>query len=516
MDVLIFGPLARMVQTLVAASPTILVGWVIAAIFERILGREGTFKLFGANTWRQLPYAWLLGMLLPVCSLGVIPVMVQMRRSGIAGGTILAFGLTAPLFNPISVLYGLTLSDPFALFVFCMCSLAIVTVMGVLWDWLFPRSTVVIEPLEVTPHGWRRVCAVALSICEQAYSKSTVYILIALLGVGLLSMVLPAGCLQRSAGKDDLTAPLTMAGVATLAYITPMVAIVQVASMFQHGNSIGAAFTLLVLGTGVNLGLLAWTVSNYRLKPALTWLGCLLGVVLILGYAVDRPLRPAGVEPADHTHGFDVYCNPFPFGTPDAAAACIRIIRESAKLEDLIAAGMGLAFLLIGAARSRWDPNQKWMQSLMRVPPSVAADKQVVGWGRDIVLPKTVIAITCFVGLIAASAMACFLYYPPRQFIREEMSAIQADLTGECSQYQWEKIAYWIPIQEDWARKLEVSAYLRGEPLSRYQQMKLQVFLNKLELLEHAAEDKEKDEVDRWKRDVNMSFLRLKRSLEKQ
>ncbi len=62
-------------------------------------------------------------------------------------------------------------------------------------------------------------------------------------------MILPAGVLQRSANRGDWTAPLTMAGVSTLAYVTPMVAIVQVASMFQHGNSIGAAFTLLVLGT---------------------------------------------------------------------------------------------------------------------------------------------------------------------------------------------------------------------------------------------------------------------------
>ena len=122
MDLLFWGAIVRMSQAAVAACPTIVVGWIVAAVFERILGREGTLKLFGGHTWRQLPYAWLLGMLLPVCSLGVIPFMVQMRKSGIAGGTILAFGLTAPLFNPISVLYGLTLSDPVAIFVFCMCT----------------------------------------------------------------------------------------------------------------------------------------------------------------------------------------------------------------------------------------------------------------------------------------------------------------------------------------------------------------------------------------------------------
>jgi uncharacterized membrane protein YraQ (UPF0718 family) len=70
-----------MLQAIVAAAPTIVVGWLVAAVMERILGRDGTLRLFGGHTWRQLPYAWLLGMLLPVCSLGVIPIMVQMEPS---------------------------------------------------------------------------------------------------------------------------------------------------------------------------------------------------------------------------------------------------------------------------------------------------------------------------------------------------------------------------------------------------------------------------------------------------
>jgi uncharacterized protein len=301
-SILFWGAVVRICQALLAASPTILVGWIVAAILERILGREGTFQLFGGRTWRQLPQAWALGMLLPVCSLGVIPILVQMRRSGLSGGTILAFGLTAPLFNPISVMYGLTLSDPAAIFVFCLCSLTIITVMGLLWDWLFPDSALTTEPLPKTPYGLQRIGAVALSTCQQAYSVSTLYMVVAVAGVGLLSMLLPAGCLQRAANQDNLLAPITMAGVSTLAYITPMVAIVQIASMFQHGNSIAASFTLLALGAGVNLGLLVWVVRNYRWDRAWVWLGCLVLLVLGLSYGVDRPLRPKGVEQADHTH----------------------------------------------------------------------------------------------------------------------------------------------------------------------------------------------------------------------
>ena len=56
----------------------------------------------------------------------------------IAGGTILAFAMTAPLFNPLSLLYGLTLSEPFVIISFAFCTLLVVTAVGVAWGWLFP------------------------------------------------------------------------------------------------------------------------------------------------------------------------------------------------------------------------------------------------------------------------------------------------------------------------------------------------------------------------------------------
>ena len=54
----------------------------MAAIFRRLLGHENTRRLFGCGTRRELPQAWLIGMLLPVCSLGVIPMAREMRTAG--------------------------------------------------------------------------------------------------------------------------------------------------------------------------------------------------------------------------------------------------------------------------------------------------------------------------------------------------------------------------------------------------------------------------------------------------
>ncbi len=54
-----------------------------------------------------------------------------------------------------------------------------------------------------------------------------------------------------------------------------------------------------------------------------------------ISYGVDGPLLPHGVEPADHTHAFDNYCNPFSQGAPDFVGLDVRLIRTQSNLKRL-------------------------------------------------------------------------------------------------------------------------------------------------------------------------------------
>ena len=139
-EAIFWGAVLRVSQAVVQAAPTILVGLFVAGVFRRLLGHEGTRRLFGAGTRRELPQAWIVGMLLPVCSLGVIPIAREMRRARISGGAILAFAMTAPLFNPLSMLYGLTLSAPFVILSFALCTMVVVTAVGAIWNRLHPGT----------------------------------------------------------------------------------------------------------------------------------------------------------------------------------------------------------------------------------------------------------------------------------------------------------------------------------------------------------------------------------------
>jgi uncharacterized protein len=508
LDAILWGGVLRAAQVLSQAAPTLIIGLLVAAVFQRILGKAGTQRLFAVGSWRSLPQAWLLGMLLPVCGLGAIPIMLQLRRSGLPAGTILAFGLSAPLFNPISLLYGLTVAKPLAVITFSLCSLAIVTLLGVLWQRLHGGLIVDQPAPPESPPGWRRMVLVAVEASRMLTGPTPLLVLAAAGGAGVLSMLLPGTALQRAAQAADPLAPITMAAVATLAFTTPMLAMMQLASMFQHGNSIGAGFCLLILGAGVNLGTLLWSRSAYGWSVTLGWLGSLLLIVVALGYGLNQPLAPRGVQAADHTHAFDHYCRPFAAGSPDALQRAWRKWSEDLRPEESV--GMLLAGVLLATALGlkRLDPGLRLEAWLLRAPAREAQ--------KDIYLPDWVLTFLTLGALVAASIFSCFLYYPPASQLLEDMQTVHAEIFTTATVRDREAARYWIPAQRDLLHKLGVGKLLRGEPLSRFQQMHVRVLLGKLELLDHELEEEppDADHIADARRDYNEAHQRFRRALQ--
>lgn len=505
MESMLAGMALRFLQALLQATPTILIGLLVAGVFRRLLGHAGTRRLFGEGHWRSLPQAWLIGMLLPVCSLGVIPILREMRRAGISGGTLLAFGLTAPLFNPISVLYGLTLADPIVIFTFSLCSLAIVTAIGFIWDvWVRLPATTEPEPNPVA-YGAKRMLAITVHAARDVVSPTSCYLLAGLVGVSLLSAILPHGALQKAAEPQDPWAPLFMAAVAVPAYATPMTAMVQLASMFQHGNSVGAAFALLVLGAGMNLGLTLWISQAYGWRTTTAWLIILFAIVVGLAYGIDRPLYPHGIQSAGHTHAFDIYCHPFPEGSQGTWLDAWTILRDGVLPHELVASLALLLLVMIGLSLQRFDPHRRceaWLERRTVVVSSRGS--------YDVVLSPMTLGLITLAGLLALSVLGCFVYYPPPSDIFEEMRIINTEVTIAATTQDWETALYWIPIYDDWTRKLQVSMFLRGDPPSRYFRAKSKVVLDKLEWLEHELEDRETELARELAWELQTAYRRLR------
>jgi uncharacterized membrane protein YraQ (UPF0718 family) len=488
---LILGGLLRLVQALLHGAPTLLIGVLVAGVLRHLVGADGTRRLFGENSWRSLPQAWALGMLLPVCSLGVIPIAREMRRAGVSGGSIIAFALTAPLFNPLSLLYGLTLATPLVVVFFALCSLLLVTILGIGWNLCFGKQTIDAVPTTAVAPGIHRMAAVGVVAARYLSGSTLLYCYIALLGNVLLCAMFPAGSLQSQFAHDDVWAPLIMLALSVPLYATPMTVMSQIGSMFVHGNSVGAAYTLLAVGTGINLGLLAWIARTYSLRGMLTLLLVFATSVTVLAYAMERPLYTAGDVDHPHTHAFDIYASPFAADSPHLVAEFRRQLHESLDPADLASLSAVVAFALIGLMLRVFSSYESVENFLAQRSAAPAQQASVLNW----YIPGPVLGGIVLTGLVIASIAGCYVYYPAPAETLEEMQFVRAEALSAASSRNATVAVRMIERYDELTRKLQVGHYLRHGTVDDYQRMKCKVLRGLLEELKDEVEAGHFDQV---------------------
>jgi uncharacterized protein len=486
MDTILIGGLLRALQACFMCAPTLLVGLFIAALLRYFLAIDGTRKLFGGETLRSLPQSWLIGMLLPVCSIGVLPILREMKRANIRPGAMTAFALAAPLFNPLSLLYGLTLSRPIVIIGFVMGSLIVVTALGMVWDYLQRKQpqhqTTATQVDAGVSYGVKRLAACFVFVCREFVGPSGLLTLTALLGLWLLGSLLPHGALQTSVEQKDPLAPLLMAIVGMPIYSTPMLIMSQLGMMFGHGNSPGAAFCLLTLGAGMNVATVVWIAQNYGWRQTGLWCVALFVIVLGCAYAIDRPLIPPGVEPAGHTHAFDIYTNPLHRGQQYSWQMLTDIVLESSDLASIMCLRI-LGFLFVCGVVLRLLGSQSFIDRWI-TPRNDVQDKLVY----DRIVSPYLVGIASLIGVIAFSVVGCYAYYPQTEVSLKELQAVKAEALGHTISGDPAVGLQWIPVWEDWSRKLEVGTFIREFELRPYQRAQAALLRKQLELLEHELE----------------------------
>ena len=451
--------LLRTGQTAIEASSTLLVGFVVAAVMRRMLGAEGTRKLFGGEGLKGLFRAWIIGSLLPVCSLGVIPVAREMRRAGVPAATILAFVLAAPQLNPLSFLYGLTLSEPVVIICFVVATMLLAISGGELWKRAFetPADTLTPGDEPMPAPGLKRLAAVVVSAGREVVGPSMGYILIGIVFTGLLAGLLPHGSLGMTMRHDDPTSPALMALIGLPAYSGVLPGMMRIGLIFEHGNSTGAAFVLFELGVGFNLGLVAWLMSQFGWRRVLVWLLIVVALVLVVGYGMERPLYFAKEE-ASHTHAFDDWSSPFPGGSGANWEGVKGKLLQKVEVLEPVAIGGLLLLVLLGGGLGRLDRAGRVEAWLTTAPPTSDDPKSV--WNRGV--PGPVLGVVALLGLVVFSVVALYIYYPDpdqafAEIVQVRTEAVVAVRTGK-KEEAVRRIQQWDLL----TRKLQVGVFIRS------------------------------------------------------
>ncbi|MEZ6097106.1 MAG: permease [Pirellulaceae bacterium] len=501
--------LVRAMQVLIDSAPWLVVGAFAASWMRNMVGRKSTRAIFGGTVgWKNVLFGWCWGMLLPVCSLGVIPVIREMHQAGVRGPALVAFAMSAPLFNPLSVLFGLTLADPIAVIVFAFANLLTVSVIAAVVGILMREDSSVIEAksenFQMVNPGIFRSIAVIQDASTDLIGQNGLWVIIGIMMSATMSTLLPHGFLSSDMEVTNSWAPMLMAVVMFSIYSGPLQVMGQVGSMFQHGNSVAAAFSLMIFGAGMNVGLFVslWNLLGKRV--VIIFIAVALAVTIALSFLVGNFLQPSDVIPLGHTHAFDVYTNPWPeFSNSDWTHAR-SLIEQHYQGFDFGGGWILFGLLLIGFGTRVANANGRldtWLRK-----------SRVEIRHRDIHLPQNVLVILGVAGLISFSILGCFLYYPPKDKVLDDMKYFNTEAVSAAKTGEWDSAMKWILFQDDLARRLEVGIWLRERDVPDFLRIKGKIYREYLDELRHEIEDQDLEHSKITAMKAHTAFRRLYRA----
>jgi len=75
---------------------TLLVGFVLSGIFYNFLPNKLITKYFGQKSFRSIVASSIIGVILPVCCIGSLPIALTLKRKGASLGSVIAFLVATP------------------------------------------------------------------------------------------------------------------------------------------------------------------------------------------------------------------------------------------------------------------------------------------------------------------------------------------------------------------------------------------------------------------------------------
>ena len=278
-------------------SPYLLLGFLIAGVLHAFVPGRFYARYLARNDFRSVARAALFGVPLPLCSCGVIPTAMSMRREGASRAATVSFLIATPQTGVDSILATAALLGlPFALI---RPVAAFVTALfgGMLVGRAVRRSDGAAESAAAEPESLRRPF---LEKCREVfrYGFSEMmqdigrWLLVGLLLAGAITIFVPDDFFAVT-GQHPLLEMLLVLGLSIPMYLCATGSVPIAAALMLKGLSPGAALVLLMAGPDTNVA--AIVVVGKVLGRRTLWLYLAAIIVGAVGFGlVIDTLLPAG------------------------------------------------------------------------------------------------------------------------------------------------------------------------------------------------------------------------------
>jgi len=266
----------------------ILLGCVIAGMMHLWVGREFIQRQLGKGGWGSIIKATLLGIPLPVCSCGVIPLAQSLKKEGAHRSSVLSFLVSTPTTGVDSIFATYALLGPLFAIFRPLAALCMGILLGGL-DYLTEGKKE--KPTAFAEHGHRQF-SFSFQIKEFIrYSFVEIpgdigkWLLFGTVVGGAISAVIPQSFLQQYMPFPfDFLAAL-LVGVPL--YVCATGSIPIAASLIAKGFSPGAGLVFLIAGPATNAITIAFVKSQLGKKALYLYLSSITAISLLMGFILN-------------------------------------------------------------------------------------------------------------------------------------------------------------------------------------------------------------------------------------
>ena len=291
-------------NVLAMMAPWLLVGFLLAGVVSVLLPRKWVVGVMGrARGWRGVLNAVLMGVPLPVCSCGVLPLTAGLRKAGAGAGAVAGFLISTPQTGIDSILATSALMGPVFAVARPLAAFATGLAGGVVVD-VLTRGEAADATIEKTKKECRCCCCHchethddSPSRAQNADSNLLVRILrtgygellgevarplaVGLIFAAVVTAFVPANFFATVFGGSDWLVMPLMVLVGFPMYVCSTASIPIAASLVTKGLTPGAAFVFLMVGPAINAASMTAVAKMIGVKASVAYaLVIALGAVL--------------------------------------------------------------------------------------------------------------------------------------------------------------------------------------------------------------------------------------------
>ena len=295
-------------------SPYLLLGFTLAGLMHAFVPRAMYSRYLSGNNFRSVLAAAILGIPLPLCSCGVIPTAMSLRKDGASKGATISFLIATPQTGVDSIIATYSLMGlPFALL---RPFVALVTALfgGTLANFVDTHSGAAkVESAvqgcctkeEKTTFAQKIMTAARYAYIEMMQDIGR-WLVLGLVVAGMITVFVPDSFFSLFVDKP-LVSMLMVLLFAIPMYLCATGSIPIAVALMLKGLSPGTALVLLMAGPAVNVASLLVIGKVMGRKSLFTYLFSIVGCAILFGLGIDyllpREWFTASLEKIHSCHG---------------------------------------------------------------------------------------------------------------------------------------------------------------------------------------------------------------------